>query len=129
LAALATATLFLVGLIALITIFPVQAVSQALSGQTSQQQMVLAESLARQCEDYFNGIAYELLDLANHPKSKQVQRQLVTPRGLNWRQWGKRTRRGRSSPFVRLSGDGTELYAWPDDYNQRIQDTSPCRGR
>ncbi len=118
--ALAFATLFLVILVALITFFPVQAVSQALSAQAREQQMVLAESLARQSEDYFNGIAYELLDLANRP---EIKASATTARNaaLNELAALGQGHQGQIKAIVRLSSDGVPLYAWPDSYDKRVQ--------
>lgn len=118
--ALIAAMLLLVALIGLITFLPVQSVSQALSAQASEHQLVLAESLARQVESYFNRITYQLLELATQP---EIRATASTSRvaALNQLATVGQQYQGQIKAIVRFSSEGVPLYAWPDDYNQRVQ--------
>src|SRR5579859_916355 len=62
--------LILIAMIALITYLPSQTIAQAISAQASESQKILAQSLARQTEDYLNNIAYDLLGLSNRLEIK-----------------------------------------------------------
>ncbi len=122
--ALVIAILILIGLIGLITLLPAQTITRSMSEQASEQQKLLASSLRQEMEGYFNGISYDLLGLANRPEIKSTTK-AARPQALAMMSDLAKLRSGQIKSIVRLAEDGTPVYAWPDAYNQLIQDGKP----
>ncbi|HLY25117.1 MAG TPA: GAF domain-containing protein, partial [Aggregatilineales bacterium] len=119
-AVLIVGVLILSGLVALITYLPAQTIAQSIAAQASENQRILAQSLARQAEDYFNSIAYDLLGLSNRPEIK-ASANTSRVAAMTLLNDEAKQRAGQIKSIVRLGQDGKPLYAWPDTYNQKIQ--------
>ncbi|MEP7287818.1 MAG: SpoIIE family protein phosphatase [Chloroflexota bacterium] len=122
--ALVAAVIILIILIGLITLLPARTITETLSNQAREEQKVLAGSLARQVENYFNNTAYDLLGLTGLPEIK-ASAEGVRPAALAQLADLAERRMGQIKSIVRLSGDGTPMYAWPPDYNAKIQAGQP----
>jgi serine phosphatase RsbU (regulator of sigma subunit) len=123
-AVLIAAIFLLIVLIILITVLPAQTITRALAARASEHQMVLAESLAHQAETYFNSISYELLELSSHPAIRATAATSRTAAVNQLAAVGQQYQ-GQIRAIVRFSSEGVPLYAWPDEYNQRIQAGQP----
>jgi serine phosphatase RsbU (regulator of sigma subunit) len=118
-AALSAAVIILVILIGLITLLPAQTITQTLGTQASQQQRVLAGSLARQLENHLNNIAYDLIGLSTRLEIQSTAKTFL-PAALNLLSDVAATRPGQIKSIVRLSADGTPYYAWPDSFDEKL---------
>lgn len=106
----------LMGLILFLTFLPAQTVTDRVQKQYSESQKLLAGSLARQLETYFNILANDLIDLSR-PEPEVTKNRRINNIGAE--------RKGKVKAIVRLDRNGGPRYAYPEAYNTRINNNAP----
>lgn len=120
---IAVTVLVLMALIGVLTFLPAGTITSSAESQSAERQALLAASLARQIEGYFNILSNALIGLAIRPPIQSVGGQraealrLLTETGTAFN--------GGIKAIVRLARDGSPRYAWPEDYNARIAQNQP----
>lgn len=114
------AVLILMILIGVITYVPAQTITQTIQNQYSEQQKLLAGSLARELENYFNALANELINLSARPAVQSMtglREEAMRILG----EVGDRNK-GLLKAIVRIDNQGVPRYAYPESYNALIED-------
>jgi serine phosphatase RsbU (regulator of sigma subunit) len=118
------ALLILIALITLITLLPAQTISQTMSTQASEREKLLGASLSRQMENYFSNMALDVVGLANRSDVRSTDKSMRASALSALDSLGK-LRQGQIKAIVRVSDNGLPLYAWPDDWNRKIEAGQP----
>ncbi|HRE47325.1 MAG TPA: SpoIIE family protein phosphatase [Aggregatilineales bacterium] len=117
------AIVILMGLIGVITIAPAQTITQTIQSQYSEQQRLLAGSLARSLENYFNGLANELINLSTRPAVQSMTGlRAEAQRIVN--EVGERNK-GALKAIVRMDSNGVPRYAYPEAYSLLVEADRP----
>lgn len=120
---IAVAVLLLMALIGFLTFIPAGAITTAAQERSAEAQRLLAGSLARRIESFFNTYSNVLISLASRPAvqsvaaSREVALQLLKE--------AAEASNGEIKAIVRLARDGSPRYAYPPEYNERIQAGQP----
>jgi serine phosphatase RsbU (regulator of sigma subunit) len=120
LATIVVATLVLMALIGVVTFLPAQTITSTIQTQYTEQQNLLAGSLAREMENFFNGLANDLLDLSTRPSIQSISG--LRNEALRILNELGAARQGQIKAIVRIARTGEPRYAYPESYNQRILD-------
>ncbi|PJF37423.1 MAG: hypothetical protein CUN49_00435 [Candidatus Thermofonsia Clade 1 bacterium] len=113
------AVLLLMALIGFLTFIPAGAITSAAQERSAEAQRLLAGSLARRIENFFNTYSNVLISLASRPAIQSVAASRET--ALSLLEEAAKASNGEIKAIVRLARDGSPRYAYPPEYNQRIQ--------
>lgn len=120
---IAIAVLLLMVLIGFLTFIPAGTITAAAQQQSAEGQRLLAASLARRIENFFNTYSNVLISLASRPAIQSVAASREA--ALNLLSQAAEASDGEIVAIVRLARDGTPRYAYPPAYNERIQAEQP----
>ncbi len=126
--AILVAVIVLIGLVAALTLIPAQILSRTISQQVTTQQEQITGSLSRQIEAFFNATANDLLSLTEHSEVQSDAPDQFSIGEILIGKMGSKSN-GTVKAVVRLAGDGSPIYGWPDTVNQRIAAKQPLDWR
>jgi serine phosphatase RsbU (regulator of sigma subunit) len=120
---IAVAVLLLMALIGFLTFIPAGAITAAAQERSAEAQRLLAGSLARRIENFFNTYSNVLISLASRPAIQSVAASREV--ALNLLEKAAQASQGEIRAIVRIARDGSPRYAYPPEYNARIQANQP----
>lgn len=120
---IAVAVLLLMALIGFLTFIPAGAITAAAQERSAEAQRLLAGSLARRIESFFNTYSNALISLASRPAIQSVAASREV--ALRLLEEAAKASNGEIKALVRIARDGSPRYAYPPEYNQRIQAGQP----
>ncbi|MFQ3534551.1 MAG: SpoIIE family protein phosphatase [Aggregatilineales bacterium] len=116
---IAAAVLLLMALIGFLTFIPAGAITAAAQRSSAEAQRLLAGSLARRIENFFNTYSNVLISLASRPAIQSVAASREV--ALKLLEEAAKASGGQIVALVRIARDGSPRYAYPPEYNARIQ--------
>lgn len=120
---IAVAVLLLMALIGFLTFIPAGAITAAAQERSAEAQRLLAGSLARRIESFFNAYSNVLISLASRPAIQSVAASREV--ALSLLEEAAQASQGEIKAIVRIARDGSPRYAYPPEYNARIQADQP----
>jgi serine phosphatase RsbU (regulator of sigma subunit) len=120
---IAVAVLLLMALIGFLTFIPAGALTSAAQQRSAEAQRLLAGSLARRIENFFNTYSNVLISLASRPAIQNVAASRESALALL--EQAAQASQGEIKALVRIARNGTPRYAYPPEYNARIEAEQP----